>query len=354
MSFITSALPVVFFTKACVVFFSFACEYALAQKDTLHVGVHHFPPCVIVEDSGIGGFDIELFNKISDAAGFEVSYTNYPDFSELISAIASAEIDAAAAGITLTQSREERFSFSYPYFISGLSLLTFDTLTANPLLILWHYFLTTWRALLALALFLFICSIIIWYAERGHPSFNDHFLRGVGDGIYWTNTTMTTVGYGDKTPHTPMGKVFSIIVMWVGIALVYPFVIAQMNTAIQSAQNNSVEVSDLTAVKVGVKDETTSERYAQSAGAKVVEFSSNDQAITALYNKEIEAVITDVPLAQYLVKKRSKLRSVPVPDQEEFYGFALQQNSPYRERINQALLGLMEDGTYREIYDHYF
>jgi voltage-gated potassium channel len=38
-----------------------------------------------------------------------------------------------------------------------------------------------------------------------------------GNGIYWAITTMTTVGYGDTTPHTTVGKIVASIVMLVGI-----------------------------------------------------------------------------------------------------------------------------------------
>lgn len=38
-----------------------------------------------------------------------------------------------------------------------------------------------------------------------------------GDGVYWAITTMTTVGYGDITPHTTEGKLVAVVLMFVGI-----------------------------------------------------------------------------------------------------------------------------------------
>jgi voltage-gated potassium channel len=43
---------------------------------------------------------------------------------------------------------------------------------------------------------------------------------GVGDGIYWAVTTVTTVGYGDIAPTTTAGKVLAIYVMLMGVAFV--------------------------------------------------------------------------------------------------------------------------------------
>jgi voltage-gated potassium channel len=38
-----------------------------------------------------------------------------------------------------------------------------------------------------------------------------------GNGVYWAIATMTTVGYGDITPHSAEGKVLAVVVMLVGI-----------------------------------------------------------------------------------------------------------------------------------------
>jgi voltage-gated potassium channel len=40
------------------------------------------------------------------------------------------------------------------------------------------------------------------------------------DGLYWSVTTMTTVGYGDLTPHSTAGRIIALIVMLVGIGFV--------------------------------------------------------------------------------------------------------------------------------------
>jgi hypothetical protein len=39
--------------------------------------------------------------------------------------------------------------------------------------------------------------------------------------MYWGFTTITTVGYGDIVPHTNPEKLYSIFVMYCGVALMY-------------------------------------------------------------------------------------------------------------------------------------
>ena len=45
------------------------------------------------------------------------------------------------------------------------------------------------------------------------------------DALYFTVTTLTTVGYGDFAPRTPAGKLFTIFYIVVGIGLLSGFVI---------------------------------------------------------------------------------------------------------------------------------
>ena len=38
--------------------------------------------------------------------------------------------------------------------------------------------------------------------------------------FWWAIVTMTTVGYGDYSPSSPQGRLFAIIIMFIGISLV--------------------------------------------------------------------------------------------------------------------------------------
>ena len=51
----------------------------------------------------------------------------------------------------------------------------------------------------------------VWFAATEHIS--------VPTGIYWSVTTATTVGYGDITPHTHLGRVIAVLVMLTVIPL---------------------------------------------------------------------------------------------------------------------------------------
>ncbi len=48
----------------------------------------------------------------------------------------------------------------------------------------------------------------------------EHRHLSAWDGIYWSMMTMTTVGYGDISPHTTMGRVIAVCVVIVGLGFI--------------------------------------------------------------------------------------------------------------------------------------
>ncbi len=76
------------------------------------------------------------------------------------------------------------------------------------------------RTLLS-ALFIMLVMVIIEasiiYALE-HPV-QPKVFSSIPQAIWWTMTTLTTVGYGDVVPITALGKFFGIIVMFIGIAM---------------------------------------------------------------------------------------------------------------------------------------
>jgi voltage-gated potassium channel len=44
------------------------------------------------------------------------------------------------------------------------------------------------------------------------------------DAFYFSATTLTTVGYGDLSPQTDFGKIFTTVYIFVGIGIIFGFI----------------------------------------------------------------------------------------------------------------------------------
>ena len=71
------------------------------------------------------------------------------------------------------------------------------------------------RALFVLLLFVLLSGTIFYSTMEGWS---------VIDSIYFSVITLTTIGYGDLHPTTPMSKVFTIVYIFVGIGIIMIFI----------------------------------------------------------------------------------------------------------------------------------
>ena len=93
-------------------------------------------------------------------------------------------------------------------------------------------------------------AIMIYYLERKAQP--DAF-SNIGDGLWYSIVTFTTVGYGDLTPITPLGRILSSLISLIGISM-----IALPTGIVSSAFMDEMQKRKAAVMKSGSDDDSSS------------------------------------------------------------------------------------------------
>lgn len=324
---------------------------------TLKVGTKEILPFVSLEDSETPyGYSIEFWNKVANDLDFKTEWVRYDSVPEMLAGLKSGEVAVAIAGISITSAREAQgFDFSYPFYHSGLQLMVRSP-HANPIrsMVLKVFDWDIWRPLLLVMATSAGVGAIIWALEHKHnDAFSSNPLSGIGQGLWFSIVTLGTFGYGDVTPAKLPGRI--VACLWMGASF---FIVADFiaSLTVNQLADSAVSFEDLRGEPVGVVDSTTGEDYVRSQPVRVVEFESIDEAIAALADEQVEAVVHDQPTLKY-VENNSPNKFELVGDRltQENYGIAFREgNNELIEEINQEILTLQEQDYLRLLKDKWF
>lgn len=97
---------------------------AESGSDVVVVGTNPtFAPFEYQDDEGnMTGFDLDLMEAIGEDQGFDVEFQSL-EFDALTGALTTGQIDAVAAGMSITPERLESVAFSDPYIDASLSIM---------------------------------------------------------------------------------------------------------------------------------------------------------------------------------------------------------------------------------------
>lgn len=114
--------------------------------------------------------------------------------------------------------------------------------------------------------------------------------------------------------------------------------------------------NDLPGKKVATVKGSTAAEYLKEHGIVFYGLNQAKSAFQVLDDGLVDAVVYDSPSLLYYALNggKGKVEIVGPVLQVQKYAMAVQHNSQYRERINLALLRLMENGTYQKIYEKWF
>jgi ABC-type amino acid transport substrate-binding protein len=330
-----------------------------AQTGRLRVATKTLEPFVFKQGDQWVGFSIDLWDAVAQRLALDYEWVEVKNVKEQLDVVQSGQADAAIAGISMTAEREKLVDFSHPYFDAGLRILT--TQQGKPSV--WQHlrnFMTPgllW-ILVGGLLFALVMGHVIWLLERRrNPEFPSGYLRGVVEGIWWLFLVVATGEYRDGETRNMVKRLLTAAWWLVGVALVAQFTATiAANLTVQQLTSAIGGPGDLPGKSIATVSNSTAAQYLADHGLAFTPVERIEDAYDLLQAGDVQAVVYDSPVLLYYASKEGKGRAQVVGPifKPEKYGIALPPGSPLRKPINEALLGLYQDGTYEEIHQKWF
>lgn len=330
----------------------------LGSSGRLLVGTKEAVPFAIRSEEGQwSGISIDLWTEVAQQLDLEFELQE-ESLEGLVEGVEQKRLDVAVAALTITAEREARVDFTHPFYTTGLGIAVLQG-RGGWIGFAQRLFSKQFLAIVgSLALLLLAVGAAVWLVERKRnaPQFGGGAVQGLGSGFWWSAVTMTTVGYGDKAPVTPAGRLIALVWMFASLIAISTFTAAIASSLTLNQLESVVRgPEDLPGVIVGSVPGSTSARYLESRGIETRYFSNPSAALAGLAVREVQAVVYDAPILQYGIRQRfaSRLQLLPHTIQRQDYGIALPQGSELREPINRVLLETLRTPAWQEIQQRY-
>jgi polar amino acid transport system substrate-binding protein len=327
----------------------------------LLVGTMRVPPFALRSDSGAWtGLSIELWQRVASELNLAYEFREFDyDPEGLLHALETLEIDLAVATIPITPDGESRFDFSHAYFAAGVGVAVRSE--PNPGILGTLGGLLTWQLLVpigGLVGLLLLVGMTVWLIERRHNPghFDPRAMQGISDGVWWAAVTMTTTGYGDKTPITWRGRVIALVWMFASIFCIATFSATLASSFVVGRLKSSVTgPEDLPRARVGTVADTAGELWTRVHGLNARAYPFLIQASKALKRGEVEALVVERAILGHMIREYDwkDLLILPQTLAVHDYAIAVPSGSPLMEEINRGVLKVTQRRDWKELVQRY-
>lgn len=321
------------------------------SASTLRVGVHDKPPFAIKESDGSWhGLSIALWRNVATSASIEFEFVETP-YEDLLADISNGKIDVAVGEVPVKPTSLPNIEFTQPFLISSIGVAMPDMPMEYAWRSLAHEFMdwTFGRILLGIFAALALVSLLLWIIERRHG--HGHFhggLRGFGSALWFSAVTMTTVGYGDKTPVTFPGRLLTFFWMLSGVLLVSIFTATATSRMAAARISTSItHIHDLNKFVSGALKGSESEQILHELGLRTLPFESLEEALAQMSKDRLQAVVADKNSLLYLRKTLAAIdpsmdfEVLDIAVRQTFIAIPHRENLPESQQINRALVALI-------------
>lgn len=329
---------------------------SLPQGSTIKIAVKHAPPFTYVDETGVHGPIVDFWETIDRTLGWESEYVVYQSIEDILSAVESGEVHMSVNPVTVTADRLDRVHFTQPFYITDTTVLRAKS---NPY---WSFVTSifTWKflsAILGLGVIILFFGLLVWGIEHRKNKEFRKGVRGIGDGFWWSAVTMTTVGYGDKAPKTPAGRIVAFVWMItavVGISGLTAGIASSLTT--KNIEDEIKSVRDLRQYNVVTVAGTSTDTYLQSFNIPFVSASSIDEGLELVASGKVEMFIYDRILLLDALSKSAFGDDLEVMDariRTDYYSFPITKNANVLDKVNPELVKGLNGIDWIAIRDRY-
>ena len=329
------------------------------NTETVRVAIKPLEPFVSKRaDGSYAGFSIDLWDEIARRNGWKTEYIWTETVGDLLTTVKEGRADAGIAGISMTKEREDVLDFSYPMFNAGLTVMVGAASETTWRQSVGRIFSPTLFRLLGLIiLVLFVAGNIVWLFNRHRDDYPKGYIRGVGEGMWWSGSTIMANEPSGREPSRAWSRIVALVWIFGGIIFVANLTASiSSQLTVQRIEGRINGVDDLGGKKIVTVKGTTAAKELQTRGLSFDEVANVDEAYARLGDKKADAIVYDAPVLLYRASHAGKGRERVVGSifRPESYGIALPTGSSRREQIDVALLSMTADGTYNALYNRYF
>ncbi len=181
-------------------------------------------------------------------------------------------------------------------------------------------------------------------------------MKGLWQGLWWAMVTMTTVGYGDKTPKTAGGRFVALVWMFTGIILVSVFTAAVTASLTVGELHGKVQgLQDLYGVRVGSVAQSETLHYLAHREIKVRGFKNPQDGLQAVAQEKLDAFVFNELVLKDLARTKlaGRIRVLPEVFDHYYVSMAMPSGSDLREPLNRVLLKIIATDDWARVKTWY-
>ncbi|MBC9179175.1 substrate-binding periplasmic protein [Pseudoroseomonas ludipueritiae] len=309
----------------------------------LVVGTRVAPPFSMKDAEGNWeGLSIDLWRHVAERLGLRYRLEERDTVQALLDAVATGQVDAAAAALTVTAARRQAMDFTQPFFATGLGVAVGRGGATAWLPVLRTFlsfgFLQGVLTLLGIAL---LVGTLIWLFERRHhEAYGGPPLRGFIAGAWWSAVAMTQAGAAQDGPRSLPGRVLAVVWMVASVVTIAVF-IAGITSALTTQRMQGVvrNVGDLRAIRVGAVAGSSTVEFLGAQRVAFEAFSLPAEGLRAVKAGRIDAFVYDRPLLAWTIQQDfPELEVLPITLDSQNYAIALPLENTTRVALDVALL----------------